>query len=485
MYIQTQNQKFVSQPSTCSSFPRKRESRQLEAFKRENFERLERIFPGELAKKTFPSRTETASINQNTTTNLKTMSNDQLLLQTKNLVQKERQINIQVLQHLQEIEKRKLYLKRGFSSLFEYAVKELGYSESSAYRRIKAMKLCKELPETKTQISTGKLNLCTASKLQTVFEKQEKQIKNKVREQQRIATKALLEKNKKIQSNHNLTKNDASIIHCEELLRHEAPIMNTGSCSGQLPELRHEVPISKAEKRDLINKVQGKSGRETEQLLSNTFPLICSEREKVREINKDKVEIKVILNKESQEKLEALKKLLSHKNPNMSYGELISLLAEMGLNKYDPKRKINKKNYSQSRVRRHDNNPTKVAASTNARMKPNAEVTTGAERRANTKMIKPQTASEQTTKQKINNNQKYLKHSRYIPSVVRHHVWMRDQGQCTYICPKTNRRCSSNHLLQIDHIKAFSRGGTNEPDNLRLLCANHNQFTFSRYQKYT
>ena len=402
-------------------------------------------------------------------------------------MQKERQINIQVLQHLQEIEKRKLYLKRGFSSLFEYAVKELGYSESSAYRRIKAMKLCKELPETKTQISTGKLNLCTASKLQTVFEKQEKQIKNKVREQQRIATKALLERNKKSQSNQNLIKNDASIIHSEELMRHEAP-------------------ISKAEKRDLINKVQGKSGRETEQLLSNTFPLICSERERVRDVSNDKVEIKVILDKESQQKLESLKKLLSHKNSNMSYGELFSLLAEMALNKYDPKRKINKKNFSHSHVRGnpgldacvlkarfgsfqgHDNNHTKVATST--RVKPNAEVTTSAEMRANTKIKEPKKVfnkiprktSVSVIKQKLNNNQK---HTRYIPSVVRHHVWMRDQGQCTYICPKTKRRCSSNHLLQIDHIKPFSLGGTHETDNLRLLCANHNQFTFSRYQKYT
>ena len=34
--------------------------------------------------------------------NLNRVSNDQLLLQTKNLVQKERQINIQVLQHLQD-----------------------------------------------------------------------------------------------------------------------------------------------------------------------------------------------------------------------------------------------------------------------------------------------------------------------------------------------------------------------------------------------
>ena len=464
MYTQKEkhNQRIVSQPSTCSSFPRKRESRQLEAFKRENFERLERIFPGELSKRTFPSRTETASVNQAANTNLKRMSNDQLLLQTKNLVQKERQINIQVLQHLQEIEKRKLYLNRSFSSLFEYAVKELGYSESSAYRRIKAMNLCKELPETKTQISTGKLNLCTASKLQTVFEKQEKQIKNKVREQQRIVTKALLEKNKKIQSNQNLTKNDASIIHSEELMR-------------------HEVPISKAQKRNLINKVQGKSGRETEQLLSNTFPLICNERERVRDISNGRVEIKVILNKESQEKLETLKKLLSHKNPNMSYGELISLLAELGLDRYDQKRKINKKSLK---------SPAKKQVA-NTRMKPNAEVMTSAEVRVNAKIKEPKRVfnkiprktSVSAIKQKLNNNKKH-KPTRYIPSAVRHHVWMRDQGKCTYVCPKTKRRCSSNHLLQIDHIKAFSKGGTHEPDNLRLLCANHNQFIFSRYQKF-
>jgi len=37
----------------------------------------------------------------------------------------ERQINVLFLQHLQEREKRKLYLERGFSSLFDYAVKEL------------------------------------------------------------------------------------------------------------------------------------------------------------------------------------------------------------------------------------------------------------------------------------------------------------------------------------------------------------------------
>ena len=203
-------------------------------------------------------------------TNLKRLSNDQLLLQTKNLVQKERQINILVLQHLQEIESRKLYLKRGFSSLFEYTVKELGYSESSAYRRIKAMKLCKELPETKLKMAKGELNLCTASKLQTVFEKQEKQIKNKALKQQVIMTKTLLDKNKKDQLNQSLTKNNAPIIHNAELLR-------------------HQIPISKDQKRDLIRQVQGKSTKETEKLLSSTFPEVYNEKEKVRNINNREV----------------------------------------------------------------------------------------------------------------------------------------------------------------------------------------------------
>ncbi len=297
------------------------------------------------------------------------------------------------------------------------------------------MKLCKELPETKLKMAKGELNLCTASKLQTVFEKQEKQIKNKAIKQQATITKILLDKNKKTQLNQRLI-DDAPIIHSEELLR-------------------HQIPISKDQKRDLIKQVQGKSTKETEKLLSSTFPEVCNEKEKVRDINNNKVEIKVILDKNCQQKLEALKKLLSHKNPNMSYGELFSLLAELGLNKYDPKRKINKQNKSD-----------KVSVSTKS------------------KKVIDKKLPVQKHNQKLYNNQKYLKTTRYIPSVVRHHIWMRDQGQCTYVCPKTKRKCSSNHLLQIDHIKPFSSGGKSEPDNLRLLCANHNQFAFSRYQKY-
>ena len=39
----------------------------------------------------------------------------------------------------------------------------------------------------------------------------------------------------------------------------------------------------------------------------------------------------------------------------------------------------------------------------------------------------------------------------------------------------TGRRCTSRHLLQIDHIRPWARGGGCEPANLRLLCHAHHQ----------
>ncbi len=264
-------------------------------------------------------------------TNLKKLSNDQLLSQTKNLVQKERQINVFVLQHLQEIEKRKLYLDRGFPSLFEYAIKELGYSHSAAYRRIKAMRLCRDIPQATSKIKTGNLNLTTASQLQTFFEKKKRKDKIQI-----LKTANMLKTNNKERCNVQSTYLPA------------AGCVNDNTDKDGKKESKQEdktpVELDSTQKLNLIKKAENQSSRELEKTLFDIDPEVCNEREKVRNINSDKVEIKVILDKDSQQKLEDLKKLLSHKNPNMSYGELIAILAELGLNKYDPKRKINKKN---------------------------------------------------------------------------------------------------------------------------------------------
>ena len=469
--------------------------------------------------KAFPDRAENVNLTIDESISLKHIRNDQLLLQTKNLVQKERQINIQVLQHLQEIEKRKLYLDRGFPSLFEYAVKELGYSHSAAYRRIKSMRLCRDIPQAVSKIKTGSLNLTTASQLQTFFEKK----KRKDREEEKtfvkknlvldaclrrhdtykkiektFKTNGLAECNAnstflpaagcviKNEEQDNKTLKNSSLTECDV----NSTFLPAAGCVKENEEQNKKIPIklNSDQKLNLIKKAENQSSRELEKTLFDIDPEVNNAaKEKVRDVKNDKVEIKVILDKKSQAKLELLKKLLSHKNPNMSYGELISLLAEMGLNKCDPKRKIKKqavkidKQAENNKANIFDKEPRKASAVKIDKQSNKTDVFMQSKEIFNKKQQKTSTV---TMKQKTHNNQKYLKPKRYISSKVRHHVWMRDQGKCTYVCPKTKRRCASDHLLQIDHIKPFSLGGTNEADNLRLLCANHNQFMFSRYQKH-
>jgi 5-methylcytosine-specific restriction endonuclease McrA len=71
------------------------------------------------------------------------------------------------------------------------------------------------------------------------------------------------------------------------------------------------------------------------------------------------------------------------------------------------------------------------------------------------------------------------KNVRHIPAPIRDKVFQRDKGQCTFVAPG-GRRCGSTQALQIDHIKPVARGGPATPDNLRLLCAQHNRFEAER-----
>ena len=64
---------------------------------------------------------------------------------------------------------------------------------------------------------------------------------------------------------------------------------------------------------------------------------------------------------------------------------------------------------------------------------------------------------------------------RHIPAAVRRHIWLRDGGRCCYRDPLSGRRCTSSHLLQIDHLLPVAQGGGPEPSNLELLCFAHHR----------
>jgi 5-methylcytosine-specific restriction endonuclease McrA len=68
---------------------------------------------------------------------------------------------------------------------------------------------------------------------------------------------------------------------------------------------------------------------------------------------------------------------------------------------------------------------------------------------------------------------------RHIPTAVKHAVWRRDRGQCSFVSD-SGRRCSEKAGLEFDHIVPVARGGGATADNLRLLCRAHNQHAADR-----
>lgn len=97
--------------------------------------------------------------------NLISISNDSLHTETLHAAADEKAATLVLLEHLAEIDRRRLYAMRGYCSLWEYIQKALGYSESQAFERVAAMRLIVRVPEVKEELRAGMLTLTTTAKL--------------------------------------------------------------------------------------------------------------------------------------------------------------------------------------------------------------------------------------------------------------------------------------------------------------------------------
>jgi hypothetical protein len=265
------------------------------------------------------------------------LSDKDLLRKTETLVLNEKKFTIQIIEHLQEIQRRKAFLECDCSSLFVYCTKILKYSGAEAHHRIYAMKLTRKNPDAKNKIAPGRLSLTNAAKIGAHIEK------NKIKEASAVA--------------------------------------------------------------ELVNKLEGKTTREAETILFDLMPNGAIKM----------VTIKIEIH--THEKFELYRK----KFGSYTDEEIMQRLLDQAISGDVP---VPEKNIS-----------SKV---------PEQNVTC------------------------VNN-------SRYIPIKVRAQVTSRAMGQCEMVSRETNIRCLEKRSLEFDHIKPFTLGGSNDYQNIRLLCRNCNQ----------
>jgi hypothetical protein len=355
--------------------------------------------------------------------NLRKISNDTLISELKDLVKRERELLANILHYLKELEIRKLYLEMGYPSLFTYLTDELGYSEGAAQRRIQAMRLIKDLPEVEQKIESGELSLTVASQLQGYIQRE-----NKKRKEQKAQV------------------------------------------------------LTPVEKLELVRRLEGTSSRECEIKLAEIVPETGIPREKTRILTPEQTLIQFTASKELMEKINRLKKIFSHQNPEGRYDLIFQKIIELAFDKHDPARREKRRRQKQTSPQpgaRKEPRELGGLLATNYPIAPNPSLDSNTKQSPPTPAVgktfpsPPPEAGRQGRGAGVRGD---AVNSRYIPIKLKDKIFKRDQGKCQFKNKKTGKACSSEHLIEIDHRFPFSLGGEHSEKNLQLRCRAHNDY---------
>ena len=103
---------------------------------------------------------------------LASLSDNRLLARTQKLANVERRVTISILLHLNEVERRRLHLKRGYGSLFDYCVEHLGFSAPAAGRRIQSARCVRKYRVIHGMLERNEINLTTLSMVAGILTKE-------------------------------------------------------------------------------------------------------------------------------------------------------------------------------------------------------------------------------------------------------------------------------------------------------------------------
>ena len=115
--------------------------------------------------------------------NLKRLTNIELHKSTTETAKAERQVTLELLKHLNEVNRRKMFAQYEASSLHAYCTKHLKLSDRQAAIRVRSAKLLREFPEIESRIEEGALNLTSVCLASSFFQQESKAARFLEREQ--------------------------------------------------------------------------------------------------------------------------------------------------------------------------------------------------------------------------------------------------------------------------------------------------------------
>ena len=195
-------------------------------------------------------------------------------------------------------------------------------------------------------------------------------------------------------------------------------------------EKRTGEKITPEAKQEVVKKIEGQSSAAAARTVSAEFPEVSkAPRESLKPAGAEGWTLTVGLSAAQKAALDRARELLSHSYPGATWAEILAHLANDHAKRADPL------------VR--------------------------AERRAAKVSEMPQGFSTAEGPPPPRRNS--------LTRAVRDSVLAQGGGACEFTDPRTGARCGSRTRVEVDHVRPRALGGTDEPSNLRCLCATHNR----------
>ena len=190
------------------------------------------------------------------------LKDDELLFKTAQAAMNEKQTMLALIEYLVEVDSRRLYAAKAHSSLFDYLVRELKFSEPAAADRVNTVRLIREVPHVKDLLDDGRLLLTNASQIQRHIKTEERASKTRNGKIERIdisekvtLTEACLDQSKR-EVEKTLLKHQSESAR---ILTHEKVRL----ISGERTELKFSINETTFEKLETIKQLIDEKSLET------------------------------------------------------------------------------------------------------------------------------------------------------------------------------------------------------------------------------
>lgn len=352
-----------------------------------------------------------------------------------------------IVAHLAEVDRRKLYSKDGYSCLFNYCQGQLGLSESQAFHRMTAARIARQFPVVFEMIEQRRIHLSGLVELrdhlgpdnhrellESAAGKSKRQIKDLLAA--RFPGEAMPDAVRKLPAGR-----IAPLIAPATLRNEQAPKPVEATPPPSLSQEAVAVPLFDPVTGEVFSRADETEAKSGQMARPQGAPIVPPD---VR------YRIQFDAGRALKAKLELARALSSHSNPR---GDLETLF-ERALDAYVEQ--LQKRRFAQV------GRPRVKVAKSEPSGNPVADTATEATVRSVRQLERTRMRGRRSEQRA------HLSHE------TRRSVVEEGGMRCSFVAPN-GKRCDEQAFLQFHHERAWSRRGSDEAGNLKLLCAGHNR----------